>query len=587
MCRRSQRISSSLLDQHLLPSFILVTWVSGLCIGQWTGSLTGCVIVGFIAVLTAAAFVVWWQDKPRATSTDGEKWTILDWAAFVFIALAFLRIYGNDTLCHYSVVHTVVRGNIPPSSLNDPNFPLIYHSAFNLGAAVIAKSFAVNAETACDLMSILCVYAVIAALQRLSRIFFSTPLSQQCSRLLFLFGLGPTYFGLIRPPGEYWFEDGAVRVIANTVQLRFLHGQTVQSYAEAIFRRPTALNFVILLAVLAILLLSQKEKIPTKMGRLEFYLLPFAILLPLASEELTALFLAGMLFMVVRGYIPFRSCIYLVLAIAIVLPFSGVAHGLTGNSPAPAAVPDPVFSWRFSFPKWPIYTPSDHVPLFSVAAIALIFREWGPIFLIGLLAPVVTRRARDLVLVILILLSFIPALVFDMKTWGKSDLDRFLFYGTALGFFLSARVLEWFELKNARTPIAARFLMAGLLLFGTSSSVGYLFTRMDGAENAETFSRNQLKWVYLQDVLSVVGPKDLIRTDRDMAQHLVLAGFLVDAPMPSASIGYISMQDFDKHQKTNKKRIDWFFLRMEDPRVAGKAPVILHKGYALVRASSS
>src|SRR6185369_16576171 len=117
-------------------------------------------------------------------------WTWIDWYLFVIVVLLLILFNGEDNACHYSVISTYLRGNIPPNALNDPSAPLAYHSVFDAAAALVARAFGAGHRSAIALVSVACFYAAFHALQALSRLVLESDRARQIGRALFLFGFG-------------------------------------------------------------------------------------------------------------------------------------------------------------------------------------------------------------------------------------------------------------------------------------------------------------------------------------------------------------------------------------------------------------
>jgi hypothetical protein len=188
-----------------------------------------------------------------------------------------------------------------------------------------------------------------------------------------------------------------------------------------------------------------------------------------------------------------------------------------------------------------------------------------------------------------IALSACPAIFCDLKGWGKMDLDRFLFFGTALGFMLSAGVIELLGERCARighgrwtVPLAGAIFVASTI----ASPVAYqsklvTLPAFDGSgfdDGIEELHRR----------LAAVGPNDLVRSDYGLSDRLVWAGFIVDAPMPTRFIGRITDAEFyDYMQHDPPRHPDWLLLQENDPRVAHRPATAFYGHYKLVRADGA
>ena len=65
---------------------------------------------------------------------------------------AYLVVVGGfDNFCHFSIVANYLRGNIPPTALNDPTAPLIYHGLYDAAGALLTRAFGADIELGLDL----------------------------------------------------------------------------------------------------------------------------------------------------------------------------------------------------------------------------------------------------------------------------------------------------------------------------------------------------------------------------------------------------------------------------------------------------
>ena len=166
--RRSARTLGA-YGPALAPSFLLIVWFAALGLGQWTGSLVGTAWVAAIPLMLIAGYSA---ARSRRSRRSRFPWTGIDKWLFAFLSLFLVAYCGNDNYCHYSVTGAYLRGNIPPTALNDPGLPLRYHGLFDAAAAVVVDASGIAIETALDLVSIACVFACLCSLQGLSRVLF-------------------------------------------------------------------------------------------------------------------------------------------------------------------------------------------------------------------------------------------------------------------------------------------------------------------------------------------------------------------------------------------------------------------------------
>ncbi len=583
----------------LAPPLLLILWFAFLGLGQYCGSLA---VSGWLAALPLFLIAGCSVARYRRARRSPFRWTFLDKCIFAFLSFFIIAYCGNDSFCHYSVVGAYLRNNIPPTAQNDPSRPLRYHGIFDAAAALVTDASGVTPETALDLVSILCVFACLSCLQGLSRILFQGRCARQCCRLFYALGFGPIYLnhagtlisrlagGEGGPPGSFLF-----------------HGHATQSFVESIPRRPMGLNHVLFLFVLTVSLprlpSARGGRIGTSRSLHPAWWLPCAFLLPQASEDLTGLCALVVLWLWVSGALAFRWAAAWAAMTLAALPMSGVLSSMVSPLTA-TAVPRLALGWPPHLPYWvDLETPMGlsrdmglavirrGVPLVSFDSAWVMLTEWGPLFFGGLLLGL--RDARRRVVVALFGVGFLLASCLELRGWYKADLDRFLFYGTSAAFSLAA---AWVEvLENARTRAAlsrARFPFAvlvfvvlpttlGPVAFATRYSVYWVLGR--NSRYPVVFSDGEL--FRLRRVLAPVGPRDRILTDARFAQKLVLAGFVVDAPLaPGFSVGLVDEAKLRAYV-TNKKlsRPAWYFLPTGDPRVNGRRAFVVYDGYILTR----
>lgn len=583
----------------LAPAWLLILWFAFLGLGQYTGSLAGA---GWVAALPLALIAGASVARSRRLRRSPFRWTLADRCAFAFLALFLIAYCGNDSFCHYSVVGAYLRDNIPPSAQNDPGRPLRYHAIFDAAAALVSDASGVTPETALDLVSILCAFACLSCLQGFSRTLFDGRAARQCARLFYVLGFGPIYLnhagllltrltgGRAGPPGSSLF-----------------HGHTTQSFVESLPRRPMGLNHVLFLFVLTVALprwsSAAGERSGPKRSPHPAWWLPCAFLLPQASEDLTALCGLVVLGLWGSGTLAFRWLVAWVAVTLLALPMSGVLSSVV-SPPTRTAAPRPALGWPPSLPYWvDLEAPGGlskdagmalirrGAPLASPAAAWVVLTEWGPLFLGGLLLG--WRDARRRVVVALFGVGFLLASGLKLRGWYKADLDRFLFYGTAAGFALAAvwvEVLDRARQRGALSRSGYRLaVLACVVLPTTLGPVGfaarYTVYWVLGRNSRSPVAFSDRELVRIRGALAPVGPREPVLTDARYAQKLILAGFVVHAPMaPGYSVGIVDERNLsDPRYYQGLPRPAWYFLPADDPRVSGRRGVVVYDGRVLIR----
>jgi len=598
-CRRRWVRHLGAHGHALAPPFLLVVWFGSLGLGQSTRSLAGMAWAGAAPLVLIAGLAV---ARTRRLGRARDRWSAPDVAGFALISAFLIAYCGNDNIGHYSMVGAYLRGNIPPSVANDPGRPLGYHTLFDAGAAVVADALGVEPETALDLASIACVFACFRGLQGLSRALFEGRWARQCARLFFVLGFGPIYLNHV--------PDLVAKVAgghAGPLGSFFLHGQMTQSFVEAIPRRPMGLNYVLFVLVLAAILPRMSPASKSASGRRgaphPAWLLPCAFVLPQTSEDLTCLATLVVAWAWLSGSLPGRWLVAWAATIVAALPLSGVLSSIaaSGEATAPIRV---ALAWPPTLPYWAdleglaggpraegwaIIT--DGLPLASKGAARVLLTEWGPLFLGGL--AIGLRDPRRRVIVAVFAAGFVVACGLRLRGWVKADFDRFLFYGTAAGFLLAAAWVELAESawKRGRGPKALlrpavlAMVVLPTILGPAGFAARYIVHWASGANSRYPIAFSGPELARLRRALAAVGPRELILTDAGRAQDLVLAGFVVVAPLaPGFAIGVVDLGRFDSYTRGGAaSRARWMFLPAEDPRVAGHPAIAEHRGYRLVR----
>ncbi|MDD5656919.1 MAG: hypothetical protein PHF00_06650 [Elusimicrobia bacterium] len=566
VCRRRLVYALGPEGPALAPGFLIIVWLGAFWLGQAWGSLagmawTGAGVMAGLAVL-AAGRKLRRRWRPPATA--------LDIFAAGFLAVYLLALPMRDSVVHNWIIGAFCRGNIPPSAINDPAVPLAYHAVFTAAAAVFAQGCNLSPEIAVDMVSLVLLSVLLPVLGALSRIYFRGPWAGQAARIFFLFGFGPAYLWPRPLDQPYWF----------------LHGATSQSFAEAVSRPPAMLGlflFAWIAAALAPRLPSPGR--PERGGRSAAhaaFLLPALLILPHASEETAFFAVLALVRFAAAGRLPAGWALLGAVAAAVSFMATGTFQAF--RDPAAAqALPRLTLAWPPILPSW-----AGELPLLSGRALARLLREWGPIYFGTWF--LLRGDSRRRVGVELFLAGLVPAcLLTTGARWGANpDLDRFLFPGTAFGFFLAAVWVERLEQAAAHGRLSRRMAAAALALLFAATTAGPLgclafrtaklrdsLRRLPGG-----LFRATKPWL---SGLEAVGPRDLVLTDQRMAPILVQAGFVVAAPMNSNMLGEIDAEAFTAHVANLKRAPAWALLPRHDPRAAGKRPAAALGNYLLLK----
>lgn len=555
-----------LLGRHgrfLAPAVLASVWLVGLVVGQRTGSVTGMSVVGAAVMLGLWAFV---HRRFPLSRVRGPRWTHLDWAVFLFVAVVFWAIDLWDLENQGVLVAHFLHGNLPPRALNDPRFPLAYHSIFDQLAAIVFTAAPMDLQTAMGLVSIGCVALTLANLQSLSRLFFRRPAHAQLARVLFVLGFGPV---ILRCAASGWHLDQ-------------MHGQSAQAYVDLIMRRPAGLGFAFFTLALALILpcYATPPGRDAPLRRLLF-LLPMLVLMPLMAEEGTVFLFMYLAPLALTRRIPPRTAGLLVLAVLVGATSSGVVLGVLGHG----SMATPKFRLALP-PRLPTWAADQSgVGLLSRQASGFYWLELGPVFLATLAFALAGRDSRRRAVGLAFLGGALIAVFAGTGAWKRSDLDRFFFYGTPPVFMLAADLPDrvWGLLRRrpgARVP-GAVLAAFGVLVCGPST----LFPGWQASMRLQDRFRANALGGELRRNLVVVGPRELVLTTRERADELVVDGFMVIAPMDSNSVGRVTLDHFDEYVRANASRAVWLFLPESDPRVAGQRPVARDGGYVLCHAT--
>ncbi len=555
-----------LLGRHgeaLAPGVLASVWLLGLVVGERTGSVTGMSVVAAAAVLVTWALV---RGRFRPLRIRAPRWTHLDWAMFLFVAVVFWSVDLWDLDTHRALTAQFLHGNIPPRALNDPRFPLAYHSVYDALVAVVLTAAPIDLQPAMALVSIACVALTLANLQALSRVFFPRRSVAQLARALFILGFGPVF----------------IRCAATRWNLDEMHGRTAQSYVELILRRPAGLGMAFFTLALALIVPCYRRRpsdaIQGRAVSRLIWLVPMLLVLPQMSEEAT-LFLAIYLApLALARRLSVRTIVALTAAALAGALQSGVVLGVLGHRSM--ATPTIHLSWPPRLPTWAVE--QTGVPLLSRQAGGFLTLELGPVFLASLVLALVGRDARKRVLGGAFLVGAAIAVFASTGAWKKSDLDRFLFYGTPPVFMLAAALPDWIWRAVGRRASAPTAVLAGfgLLVCGPST----VYPGWQAGNHLTQEFRAHAIGGDLRRHLEPVGPREPILTTLDRANDVIMAGFLVVAPIETNEVTRVTPALFDDYVRRHADRAVWLFLPEADPRVVGRPAVARDGGYVLVRA---
>jgi hypothetical protein len=239
-------------------------------------------------------------------------------------------------------------------------------------------------------------------------------------------------------------------------------------------------------------------------------------------------------------------------------------------------VPRPGVAWPPTLPSWLDEHKVGGIGILSPLGAWVLMTEFGPLFFAALALGWRTPRTRALVLFSLLGAAFACGLTFH--NWPKSDLDRCLFPGTAIGFFLCAHFVEVLAARAQAGRGWARARAIGLLgaivVATLVTSLTYAVRQL--ARAPTTLTRpygDRPAWLHAE--LSAVFPTEqILTTDPRTAQLLVVAGFIVSAPMTSNNVGEVDRSAlFYRYLNAPPRRPDWLLLEPTHPLAVGQ-PVI-------------
>ncbi|HVZ86943.1 MAG TPA: hypothetical protein VHG72_08235 [Polyangia bacterium] len=550
--------------RQLAPAVLASLWIGGLLIGEVTGSVAGMAVAGALVLLAVALIS---RRRFARLKLRRSLWTGLDWALFLFIAVVFWAVDLWDLGTREVIVVQYLHGNIPPAAINDPRFPLAYHSLYDALTAVVLTAAPIDLQTALAIVSTACVALTLTNLQAVTRSLFSRLPVAQLGRGLFMLGFGPVF---IRCAARGWDPTE-------------MHGQTAQAYVDLILRRPAGLGFALFTLALALILPcygASDAAGPARrraVGRL-VWLVPTLVLLPQMAEEAVPFLLVFLAPLALARRLSAQMIGLLVLAALVGVARSGVFLGVFGHHAM--ATPAMHFGWPPRLPTWAVE--QTGVSLLSRRASAFYWLELGPVFLTALVVALAGRDGRRRVLGLAFLVGLAVAVFADGGSWKKSDMDRFIFYGTPPVFMLAADLPDriWRALRGsgARPVPAAVLATFGLVICGpTVVYPGWQArVRLEEGFRAHTLGGD------LRRTLRAAGPRQPILTTVERANALVMAGFSVIAPLDTNAVGEVTIEHFDSYVRANAGRAVWLFLPAGDPRVAGRRVLGRDGGYVLV-----
>jgi hypothetical protein len=554
VCRRRIVFALGRRGRLLAPVFCLVLWLLGLTLAQAGGSLLLMSIGGAVPLLLLLLFAL--RTRPVRLRRRIDPAIVLALAA---VGLYLYVATGFDSVCHLAVVGNYLRGNIPPTALNDPTGPLVYHPLFDAAAAVFTRAFGADLELGLDLVSMLSVAACASAAAALSRrLFPATPIAARLSVLCLLFGFGPTPLRLLWQPG------------APSTEL--LRGQTNQSFLDQMLRRPYPLGLAVVCLLLAQLLDLGRRPI---LVRALLLAPPFFLIPQVAEEQLLVLGALVTVLLLLRRLPLIAAACAGAGALAGGL-YSGVLRALV--QPASMATPKVALAWP-AVPTWA--QPQSGWPIFSWGTLEVALLELGPIFFLTLLVLWKRGAHSGRTFAAVVVGNLVAACFLTLRGWPRADLDRFIFCASNLALIATPALLQLPLFRGRRHgPVIAVTLLALLLAGG---SVPVAARRL--ASEKPLFRTILAERPYAQlrrELGKVVAPRDLIATDAGSAQLLIAAGFLVVAPLDSHMVGIVNPRRYQAYVAEHACRARWSWVPESDPRARATIPQVSLGAYALV-----
>jgi hypothetical protein len=546
----------------LAPAVLASLWLVGVLAGQVAGSVTGMAVGGAVVLLGVSFGARRFARRRRRTPL----WTPLDWTMFAFVAVVFSAVDLWDVNVRSALISQFLHGNIPPRALNDPRFPLAYHGLYDALCAMVMRTWPMDVQSAMAIVSVACVALTLSNLQALSRTLFARPAVAQLARALFMFGFGPVF----------------IRCIAAGGDLGEMHGHTAQSYVDLILRRPAGLGFAFFTLALAMIVPCYGGELDGRRRRAVsrlLWLTPVMFVLPQLSEEAMLFLFVYLAALVLARRVPPRTVAVLLIAAVAGALQSGVVLGVLGHRSM--ATPTMHVAWPPRLPTWAFE--QTGVSLRSYAAAGFWLLELGPVFLIALALALVGRDSARRAMGVAFLAGTAVALFASTGAWKKSDLDRFFFYGTPPVFLLAAdlpdRVLRAMRSRQSAPSVA--LAAVGLLVCGPTA----IYPGWQAAIRLREGFRAHAIGGDLRRNLDPVGPREPILTTLERANDVIMAGFLVIAPIETNEVTRVTAAGFDDYVRANAGRAVWLFLPESDPRVAGRPVVARDSGYVLVHAT--
>jgi hypothetical protein len=534
------------------PAALLATWLTGVTLGEHGGSLATMALGGAVALLAVDGLTR--RDGRRRFRGEAlDAWTA---AAVGFVVVTVVLNGRYDTDCHDAVMGAYLRGNIPPTALNDASFPLPYHRLFDAVAALLLRALPIDFELARDLTTTLAVLAMAPALVPLSSALLGTARARRLGRVFFLLAFGPSW----------------IRFFA-TADPEQLHGKSTQAFVTTLLRRPTALGFALFVPALACLVAyARGQRRPTLA-----LLAPIAFVTPLVGEELGFLIAAAALPLVATRRISLRACVALSAIGLVGAARSGVVRAVvTGDSPM--AAPRLGLLFPPALPSWEV--PAG-LP-FGGPALGALLVELGPVALATLGWALAARGRARRIAALPLLVGLVTSSLLRLDGWNRADLDRFLLYGTPVLFLMTA---SWLDVVAARAGVGlARGFERVLIVATIAGPIAHAnWTALDHVRGFADWWRER-PGQELRRALIAVGPRDPVLTDSGFADAVVQAGFVVVAPMTSSSVGSVDRDAFDRYLERHAWRARWLLLAKGDRRLDGLAPVAEVRGHVLARA---
>ena len=213
--------------------------------------------------------------------------------------------------------------------------------------------------------------------------------------------------------------------------------------------------------------------------------------------------------------------------------------------------------------------------------------QLGVVFIVGMVLAFRSPDRRQRALAGFVVVGWLVASVTTLEGWKGQDVDRFLFYGTTVGFLLGANCIEaWLTFRSRWTipgwvrSAVVVLLMAVSTFTATAQLVVWAATRK-GWEEARP--RDALMDRVTAILGPVVGPRERILTTPQLAGPLIGRGFVVYAPLSSHRIAWVT-SDWSRYLSAQSLLSpDWLFLHETGPLVAGKQPRLRIGSYVLVK----